>query len=70
MAQYHIMILLSFSLADVFKSFMSPAWAYLTVSGVLLIIILLIYFFRRQVLENPISRLLSKLILDLKPEKQ
>lgn len=62
-----VLILLSFSLVDVFKEFMSPALACLTVSAILVFLILLVFIFRAPLLENPISRLISKLILDIKP---
>jgi hypothetical protein len=61
-----ILILLSFSLVDLFKTFMAPALACLSVSGILILLILLILLLRRPLLENPIARLLSKLILDIK----
>ncbi|MDE5663546.1 MAG: phage holin family protein [Muribaculaceae bacterium] len=62
-----ILILFSFSLVNVFKMFLSPVWAYLSVGGLLVLLILLIILLRRPLLENPISRLISKLILDIKP---
>lgn len=62
-----VLILLSFSLVDLFKEFMSPALSCLTVSAILVFLILLIFIFRAPLLENPISRLISKLILDIKP---
>lgn len=62
-----ILILLSFALVDTFKLIMNPALAYLTVGGILVLLIALIILLRRPLLENPISRLLSKLILDIKP---
>ncbi len=57
-------ILLSFALADVFKIFLSPAFAYLCVAGILLILILLIFIFRRPLLINPIARFITKLFCD------
>lgn len=65
-----ILILFSFALVGLFRTFMSPAWAFLSVGGILVLLIALILLFRRPLLENPISRLLSKLILDLQPEKK
>ena len=62
-----IVILLSFSLADVFKGFLSPWLAYLCVSGILLLMIVMVFLLRRPLLENPISRLISRLFLDIKP---
>lgn len=65
-----IVILFSFSLVDVFKSFMSPAFACLSVGGILTLLIVIILLLRRPLLENPIARLVSRLILDVKPDKE
>ena len=65
-----ILTLLAFALVFTFKDFMSPSMACLCVSGVILLLIILLFAFRRPLLENPISRLISKLILDLKPENE
>lgn len=62
-----ILILFSFSLVNVFKMFLSPVFAYLSVGGMLVLLIVLIILLRGPLLENPISRLISKLILDIKP---
>lgn len=62
-----IIILFSFALVDTFKPIMSPALAYLSVGGILILLIVAIILLRRPLLENPISRLISKLILDIKP---
>lgn len=58
-----VVFLLSFSLVDVFKLIMSPALAYLTVSGILIVLIVLIYIFRRPMLFNPIARYMTRLLL-------
>ena len=65
-----ILMLLAFALVYTFKDFMSPALACVCVSGVIIVLIALLFAFRRPLLENPISRLISKLILDLKPENE
>lgn len=64
-----VLILLAFALENVFETFLSPALSFLCVAGALFILILLLFFLRKPLLENPISRLISKLILDLKPEE-
>lgn len=64
-----ILILFSLALVDVFKTFMNPALAYLCIGGILVLLIVTILLLRRPLLENPISRLLSKLILDIKPRE-
>lgn len=65
-----ILLLLSFALVSSFKNIMSPTLSYICVSGVIVVLIVLLFLFRRPLLENPISRLISKLILDLKPENE
>ncbi|MBD5268117.1 MAG: hypothetical protein HDR48_02925 [Bacteroides sp.] len=65
-----ILLLLALALVDVFTMFMAKWLACLSVCGVILVIIAVIYLLRRPLLENPISRLISKLILDIKPEKE
>ena len=62
-----LLILFSFSLVDLFKTFLHPVLAYLCVGGILALLIALIIILRRPLLENPISRLISKLILEIKP---
>lgn len=59
-----ILILLSFSLADWLREYMSPALSCLCVSGVLLLIVALIIALRRPLLMDPIARFLSRLIND------
>lgn len=55
--------MLSFSLTDVFKLFLSPALAYLCVAGILSILILVIYIFRRPLVYNQIARYMTRLLL-------
>lgn len=64
-----VLILLSFALVDVFKSFMAPWASFLTVSGIWLLLIALVWVLRAPLLETPIARLISKLILDIKNEE-
>lgn len=62
-----VLILLAFSLVNVFEMFLTPALSFLCVGGVLVVLVLLLFLLRKPLLENPISRLISKLILDIKP---
>ncbi len=59
-----MLLLLSFAAADLFKHLMCPALAYTATAGVVAIILLLIYLLRKQIIINPIARLLSKLIIN------
>lgn len=47
---------------------MEPGWAYLIVAAVYCIVILLVIRFRHRLIGNPLSRLISRLILD-EPKK-
>lgn len=58
-----IVFLLSFSLVDLFKLFMAPALAYLSVSGILALLIVLLYVCRRPLIFNPIARYMTRLLL-------
>lgn len=64
-----ILILLSFALVDVFRLFLSPGLAFLSVAGILMLLILLVYLLRKPLLLNPIARLISKLFLEIKSPK-
>lgn len=65
-----ILILLAFALVHAFESILSPALSFLCAAGAIIILILALFLLRKPLLENPISRLLSKLILDLKPSEE
>lgn len=62
-----ILILFSLALVNVFSSFMDTSLAYVCVGAILVLFIVAIILLRRPILENPIARLISKLILDIKP---
>lgn len=59
-----VLIMLAFALVEVFKSFMLPGLAYLSVGGIICILILLIYLFRKPILLDPIARLITKLFIE------
>lgn len=61
-----VLILLAFSLAELFKDIMCPALAYLSTAGAIIVLLALIYAARRPLLLNPISRLITRVILDRK----
>ncbi len=59
-----VLILLSFSLVELFKMMMAPALAYLTVSGIICLLILALYLLRDQLLLNPIARFITRLLIN------
>lgn len=61
-----VLIMLAFSLSEVFKMLMSPALAYLSTAGALIVLVLIFYLLRRPLLLNPIARLISSLFFDKK----
>lgn len=62
-----VLIMLAFSLAEVFKMLMSPALAYLSTAGAICLLLILLYLFRKQMLLNPIAKLITKVFFDKKP---
>lgn len=59
-----VLILLAFSLVDVFKMLFSPWLACLCVSGIIILLMALVVVFKNILIVNPISRFISRLILD------
>ena len=59
-----VLLFLSFSMAAFFSTFLPAGFAYMIVAGVYLILIIVVLIFRRQLLEDPVTRLLSKVILN------
>lgn len=56
--------LLTLSLVDLFKDFMSPVLANLSVCGIIVVICILIFLLRKQLIINPISKFITKLFLE------
>jgi len=63
-----IILLLAFAAADLFKEIMYPALAYVSTAGVVAIILLIIYLLRKQLIINPIARMISKLFISIPPQ--
>ena len=61
-----VLIMLAFSLAELFMLMMVPALAYLSTAGVICVLLLLLFLLRRQLLLNPIARLITKVFFDKK----
>lgn len=61
-----VLILLGFALVEVFKLFMAPGFAYLTVAGIICVFLALLWIFRQPLLENPLAKLLTKILIDKK----
>lgn len=59
-----VLILLSLSLVDLFKLFMAPALAYLSIGGFLILLMVVVYFLRKPLLLNPIARFVTKLFCE------
>lgn len=59
-----LVIMLLFALADVFRMFMSPALAFLSVGGIVVILLAIVFVFRKQLVVNPLARFISRLLLD------
>lgn len=61
-----VLIMLAFSLAELFKDIMCPALAYLSTAGSILVLLLLLFAARKPLLLNPLARLMTRVILDKK----
>lgn len=59
-----VMILLSFALVDVFKMFLDPWLAFLSVAGIVILLILAVYLFRKPLLLNPLAKFITKLFFN------
>lgn len=61
-----VLMMLAFSLAELFKLMMVPALAYLSTAGVICILLFVLFLLRTPLLLNPIARLISKVFFDKK----
>lgn len=59
-----LLIMLLFALVNVFRMFMCPALAYLTVGGIVALFILMIVIFRKVLIITPVSRFITRLFLE------
>ncbi len=59
-----ILILLALSIAELFKLMMTPALAYLSAAGIIMILALLFFVFRKKVFLDPIARFVTRLFFD------
>lgn len=59
-----VLIMFLFALVGVFKLFMAPPLAYLTVGGIVLLVIFALFLMRKPLIINPVSRFITKLFLD------
>lgn len=59
-----ILVMLAFSLAELFRLMMDPALAYLCSAGVMAVLLCVLFLFRKQMLLNPIARLITKVLFD------
>lgn len=58
------LIMFAFALVEVFKLFLAPVFAYLSVGGLVLLMLIMIYIFRVDLVINPISRLVTRIFFD------
>lgn len=64
------LILFSFALVDLFNLFMPHSLACVTVGGILLLLIGLLYLFKKTLVVNPITKLITKLFLTPKKHEK
>lgn len=58
-----VLLFLSYSMAAFFSTIMPEGFACMIVAGMYLLFVVLVVIFRRPLLEDPVTRLLSKIIL-------
>lgn len=58
-----VLLFLSYSMAAFFSTIIPEGFACMIVAGVYLLFIVLVVIFRRALLEDPVTRLISKIIL-------
>lgn len=59
-----LIFLLSLAAAELFKTIMSPALAYICVSGVFLLLIIVVILLRKPMVINPISRFITMVLFE------
>lgn len=64
-----VLIVFAMALIDLFSLFMPHALACVTVGGIFLLLIVLLYLLRTPLVVNPITKLITKLFLTPKKEK-
>lgn len=63
------MIFIAIGVASLLESYIAPFWSYFIIAGVFLIALVILYFFKEHIIENPIARFISKILLN-PPTKQ
>lgn len=61
-----VLIMLAFSLAELFKLMMCPSLAYLSTAGAICVLLILLFLLRKPLLLNPLARLMTRVFFDKK----
>lgn len=61
-----IFIMLLFALAGLFRMFMSPPLAYLSVAAIVMLLLAIVFVFRKVLVINIVSKFVTKLFLERK----
>ena len=59
-----ILVLLGFSLAELFMEVMNPALAFLSAAGVVLLLAVILFLCRKPLLLNPMAKFITRLFID------
>lgn len=62
------LIFVGFTISELFKLILCPALAYLCTAGVFLIMAVLVVVTRKELIINPISRFITKILFDNSPK--
>lgn len=57
------MIFIAIGIASLLESYIAPFWSYFIIAGVFIIALVVLYFFKEHIIENPIARFISKIVL-------
>lgn len=58
------MIFIAIGIASLLESYIAPFWSYFIIAAIFLIAVAVLYFFRSEIVENPIARFISKILLN------
>lgn len=64
-----MLFFLGFSCAELFKTLMAPALAYLCTAGIFLVLFIIVLLLRRPLLQTPLARFITSILFDKKPKE-
>ena len=59
-----VLVFLTMGIASLLESYIAPFWTFFIVAGVFIVVALLVWVFREKIVYDPISRFMSRLLLN------